>query len=430
MFEFPNDDNHYWHSEGRQMNKLLDRFLNYIAVDTQSKGNVRQVPSTEGQLRLADRLCEELYDLGLRDISCSEHGIVMATLPATVSWPVPVIGFISHVDTSPDFTGKNVSPQVIENYRGGDIALGIGDEILSPVMFPVLHELHGHTLITTDGKTLLGADDKAGVAEIMTALARLIEGKRPHGEIRVAFTPDEEIGKGVHFFDVAAFGADWAYTVDGSGLGEFEYENFNAASVTVKITGNNVHPGTAKGVMVNALDLATRFHQALPPEEVPEKTAGYEGFYHLHGIKGAVDRAEMHYIIRDFDHDSFARRKTLMQDIAQRIQQSLPHSALIELVIEDSYFNMREKVEACPQSIDLALQAMRDCDINPLVKPIRGGTDGSQLSYMGLPCPNLFTGGYNYHGRHEFASLDNMEKAVQVIERIATLTAEQAKTTC
>ncbi|MCW1874504.1 peptidase T [Erwinia sp. INIA-01] len=409
------------------MNKLLDRFLNYVAVDTQSKGNVRQVPSTEGQLRLADRLCEELHDLGLRDISCSEHGIVMATLPSTVSWPVPVIGFISHVDTSPDFAGKNVSPQVIENYRGGDIALGIGDEILSPVMFPVLHELHGHTLITTDGKTLLGADDKAGIAEIMTALARLIEGKRPHGEIRVAFTPDEEIGKGVHFFDVAAFGADWAYTVDGSGLGEFEYENFNAASVTVKITGNNVHPGTAKGVMVNALDLATRFHQALPPEEVPEKTAGYEGFYHLHGIKGAVDRAEMHYIIRDFDRESFARRKTLMQDIAQRIQQSLPHSALIELVIEDSYFNMREKVEACPQSIDLALQAMRDCDINPLVKPIRGGTDGSQLSYMGLPCPNLFTGGYNYHGRHEFASLDNMEKAVQVIERIATLTAEQAK---
>ncbi len=409
------------------MDNLLDRFLNYVAVDTQSKGHVRQVPSTEGQLHLADQLCEELHDLGLRDISCSEHGIVMATLPSTVNWPVPVIGFISHVDTSPDFTGKNVSPQVIENYRGGDIALGMGDEILSPVMFPVLHELHGHTLITTDGKTLLGADDKAGVAEIMTALARLIEGKQPHGEIRVAFTPDEEVGKGVDFFDVAAFAADWAYTVDGSGLGEFEYENFNAASVTIKITGNNVHPGTAKGVMVNAIELATRFHQALPPEEVPEKTAGYEGFYHLHGIKGAVDRAEMHYLIRDFDRERFARRKEVMQDIARQIQQSLPHSAMIELVIEDSYYNMREKVEACPQSIELALQAMRDCDIRPLVKPIRGGTDGAQLSYKGLPCPNLFTGGYNYHGRHEFASLNNMEKAVQVIERIATLTAEQAK---
>lgn len=409
------------------MNKLLDRFLNYVSVDTQSKGNVRQVPSTEGQMRLAYQLCEELNDLGLHDISCSEHGIVMATLPATVDWPVPVIGFISHVDTSPDFTGKNVSPQVIENYRGGDIALGMGDEILSPVMFPVLHELHGHTLITTDGKTLLGADDKAGVAEIMTALARLVEGKQPHGEIRVAFTPDEEIGKGVHFFDVAAFAADWAYTVDGSGLGEFEYENFNAASVTVKITGNNVHPGTAKGVMVNALDLAMRFHQALPQDEVPEKTSGYEGFYHLHGIKGAVDRAEMHYILRDFDRQNFARRKQVMQDIAQTLRQSQPRSAQIELIIEDSYFNMREKVEACPQTIELALQAMRDCEITPLVKPIRGGTDGSQLSYMGLPCPNLFTGGYNYHGRHEFASLNNMEKAVQVITRIATLTAEQAK---
>lgn len=409
------------------MNNLLDRFLNYVSVDTQSKGHVRQVPSTEGQLRLAQQLCDELNALGLRDVSCSKQGIVMATLPSTVSWPAPVIGFISHMDTSPDFTAKNVSPQVIENYRGGDIALGMGDEILSPVMFPVLHELYGHTLITTDGKTLLGADDKAGIAEIMTALAQLVDEKPPHGEIRVAFTPDEEIGKGTHHFDVAAFAADWAYTVDGGGVGEFEYENFNAASVTVKITGNNVHPGTAKGVMVNALDLAMRFHHALPQDEIPEKTADYEGFYHLHGIKGAVDRAEMHYILRDFDSNTFARRKQLMQDVARRLQQSLTNGAQIELTIEDSYYNMREKVEACPQSIELALQAMRDCDVEPKVKPIRGGTDGSQLSYKGLPCPNLFTGGYNYHGRHEFASLNNMEKAVEVIVRIATLTAEQAK---
>lgn len=409
------------------MNNLLDRFLNYVSFDTQSKGNVRQVPSTEGQLRLAQRLCDELRAMGLNDVGCSTRGIVMATLPSSVNWPVPVIGFISHMDTSPDFTAKNVNPQVIENYRGGDIALGIGDEILSPVMFPVLHELTGHTLITTDGKTLLGADDKAGIAEIMTALAHLTSGNVAHGEIRVAFTPDEEIGRGIQHFDVAAFGADWAYTVDGGGMGEFEYENFNAASVTVKITGNNVHPGTAKGVMVNALDVAMRFHGEVPEDQVPEKTAGYEGFFHLHAIKGSVDRAELHYIVRDFTRSGFEERKQLLADIAHRLAKLLPSPAAIELVTEDSYYNMREQVEACPQCIELALQAMRDCDITPHVKPIRGGTDGAQLSFMGLPCPNLFTGGYNYHGRHEFASLDNMEQAVKVITRIAALTAEQAK---
>lgn len=409
------------------MNNLLDRFLNYVSFDTQSKGNVRQVPSTEGQLRLAQRLCDELRALGLSDVGCSARGIVMATLPSNVTWPTPVIGFISHMDTSPDFTAKNVNPQVIENYRGGDIALGIGDEILSPVMFPVLHELTGHTLITTDGKTLLGADDKAGIAEIMTALAHLTSGEVAHGDVRVAFTPDEEIGRGIQHFDVAAFAADWAYTVDGGGMGEFEYENFNAASVTVKITGNNVHPGTAKGVMVNALDVAMRFHREVPEDEVPEKTSGYEGFYHLHGIKGSVDRAELHYIVRDFARSGFDERKQLLADIARRLEKTLPVPAAIELVVEDSYYNMREQVEACPQSIELALQAMRDCGITPHVKPIRGGTDGAQLSFMGLPCPNLFTGGYNYHGRHEFASLDNMEQAVRVITRIAALTAEQAK---
>lgn len=409
------------------MNNLLDRFLNYVSVDTQSKNHVRQVPSTEGQLRLARQLCDELNALALHDVSCDQHGIVTATLPSTVNWPTPVIGFISHVDTSPDFTARHISPQVIENYRGGDIALGVGDEILSPVMFPVLHELHGHTLITTDGKTLLGADDKAGIAEIMTALEQLVAENLPHGEIRVAFTPDEEVGKGIHHFDVAAFAADWAYTVDGGGVGEFEYENFNAASVTVKITGNNVHPGTAKGVMVNALDVAMRFHAALPGDETPEKTAGYEGFYHLHAMKGAVDRAELHYILRDFASRGFAQRKRVMQDVANQLLHTLPAGIVIELTVEDSYYNMREKVEACPQSIELALQAMRDCGIEPLVKPIRGGTDGSQLSYRGLPCPNLFTGGYNYHGKHEFASLNNMEKAVQTIVRIATLAAEKSK---
>ena len=409
------------------MNKLLDRFLNYVSYDTQSKNHVRQVPSTEGQWRLARVLQQELISLGLSEVTLSDHGILMATLPANVDWPVPTIGFISHMDTSPDFTAKNVNPQIVENYRGGDIALGVGDEILSPVMFPVLHSLTGHTLITTDGKTLLGADDKAGVAEIVTAMATLIEKNIPHGKIRIAFTPDEEIGKGTSCFDVAAFGAEWAYTVDGSGMGEFEYENFNAASATVKITGNNVHPGTAKGVMVNALDLAMRFHAAMPEKEVPEHTAGYEGFYHLHNIKGSVDKAELHYIIRDFDFASFTARKQKMKEIAASRSKGLQSGCAIEVQIEDSYYNMREKVEAQPHIVELALQAIRDCGMEPDVKPIRGGTDGAALSFMGLPCPNVFTGGYNYHGKHEFASLNNMEKAVTVITRIAALTAEKAR---
>ncbi|WP_437610843.1 peptidase T [Erwinia sp. V71] len=407
------------------MDRLLERFLSYVAVDTQSKSHARHVPSTEGQWRLAKQLQNELVELGFLQVTLDEHCCVMGRLPATVAWKTPVIGFISHMDTSPDFTAKNVNPQIVENYRGGDIALGSGEEILSPVMFPVLHQLSGHTLITTDGKTLLGADDKAGIAEIMTAMARLIHNKLPHGEIRVAFTPDEEIGKGAAHFDVKAFGADWAYTMDGSGLGEFEFENFNAASATVKITGNNVHPGTAKNVMVNALELAQRFQQELPPLEVPEHTSGYEGFYHLHQSKGTVERAELHYIVRDFDADSFAARKQTLLDIAKRLNHGLPQNCAVEVVIEDSYYNMRKKVEAHPHIIELALQAMRDCDIEPEVKPIRGGTDGAALSYMGLPCPNIFTGGYNYHGKHEFASLDNMEKAVEVIVRIAELAAEK-----
>ncbi|WP_158783033.1 peptidase T [Pantoea sp. BAV 3049] len=409
------------------MNNLLDRFLHYVSFDTQSKSHVRQVPSTEGQWRLAKVLQEELETLGFSEVTLSEHGIVMATLPTNVDWPVPTIGFISHMDTSPDFTAKNVNPQIVENYRGGDIALGIGDEILSPVMFPVLHSLIGHTLITTDGKTLLGADDKAGVAEIMTAMVQLKNSNLPHGKIRIAFTPDEEIGKGTSCFDVADFGAEWGYTVDGGGIGEFEYENFNAASATVKITGNNVHPGTAKGVMVNALDLAMRYQAAMPEKEVPEHTSGYEGFYHLHGIKGGVDKAELHYIIRDFDQQSFSARKEVMKKIAATLSKDLQPGCAIEVSIDDSYFNMREKVETHPHIIELALQAMHECDIEPDVKPIRGGTDGAALSFKGLPCPNLFTGGYNYHGKHEFASLDNMEKAVTVIMRIATLTAEKAK---
>ncbi|MGP3593067.1 peptidase T [Vagococcus sp. WN89Y] len=406
------------------MDKLLERFLQYVSLDTQSKPGVRQVPSTDGQWKLLRLLQQQLEEMGLVDITLGEKGTVMARLPANVATPVPAIGFISHVDTSPDCSGKNVNPQIVENYRGGDIALGVGDEILSPVMFPVLHQLLGQTLITTDGKTLLGADDKAGVAEIMTALAVLIEKNIPHGDICVAFTPDEEVGKGAKYFDVEAFGAQWAYTVDGGGVGELEFENFNAASVTIKIVGNNVHPGTAKGVMVNALTLASRIHGLVPPEESPEQTEGYEGFYHLTSIKGTVERAEMHYIIRDFDTKAFEARKRKMMEIAKQVGKGLHPDCYIELIIEDSYYNMREKVVEHPHILEIAQQAMRDCNIEPDMKPIRGGTDGAQLSFMGLPCPNLFTGGYNYHGKHEFVTLEGMEKAVQVIVRIAELTAK------
>lgn len=383
------------------MDKLLERFLNYVSLDTQSKAGVRQVPSTEGQWKLLHLLKEQLEEMGLINVTLSEKGTLMATLPANVPGDIPAIGFISHVDTSPDCSGKNVNPQIVENYRGGDIALGIGDEVLSPVMFPVLHQLLGQTLITTDGKTLLGADDKAGIAEIMTALAVLQQKNIPHGDIRVAFTPDEEVGKGAKHFDVDAFDARF------------------------KIVGNNVHPGTAKGVMVNALSLAARIHAEVPADESPEMTEGYEGFYHLASMKGTVERADMHYIIRDFDRKQFEARKRKMMEIAKKVGKGLHPDCYIELVIEDSYYNMREKVVEHPHILDIAQQAMRDCDIEPELKPIRGGTDGAQLSFMGLPCPNLFTGGYNYHGKHEFVTLEGMEKAVQVIVRIAELTAQR-----
>lgn len=408
------------------MDKLLERFLHYVSLDTQSKPGVRHVPSTEGQWKLLRLLETQLKELGLTDITLSDRGTLMATLPANVAGDIPPIGFISHVDTAPDFSGKNVNPQIVENYRGGDIALGIGDEVLSPVMFPVLHQLLGQTLITTDGKTLLGADDKAGVAEIMTALATLIQQNIPHGDIRVAFTPDEEVGKGAKHFDVAAFNARWAYTVDGGGVGELEYENFNAASVDIRIVGNNVHPGSAKGVMVNALSLAARIHAALPADETPECTDGYDGFYHLHSMKGSVERADMHYIIRDFDRERFEARKRTMMEIAKKVGKGLHPDCYIELAIEDSYYNMRDQVAEHPHILELARQAMVDCGIEPQMKPIRGGTDGAQLSFKGLPCPNLFTGGYNYHGKHEFVTLEGMEKAVSVIVRIAELTARRA----
>lgn len=409
------------------MDRLLERFFDYVSFDTQSKPSAKTVPSSNGQLKLARALVNELTELGFADVTLSEHGCVMATLPANTDWPVPIIGFISHLDTSPDMSGKNVKPQILEDYRGGDIALGIGDEVLSPVMFPVLHQMIGKTLITTDGKTLLGADDKAGIAEIITAMLRLKHQNIPHGKIRIAFTPDEEIGRGAHHIDLKTFDAKWAYTVDGGGVGELQYENFNAANVTIKIVGNNVHPGSAKGVMVNALSLATRIHSELPPEETPENTEGYQGFYHLNCIKGTVEKAEMHYIIRDFDTSSFENRKRNMISIAEKVGKGLHPSCYIELTIDDSYYNMHKAVMKSPYVVDIARQAMEDCNITPIIEPIRGGTDGAQLSYRGLPCPNIFTGGYNFHSKHEFISLEGMEQAVSVIMRIAELTALSAK---
>ncbi|PHM75188.1 peptidase T [Xenorhabdus kozodoii] len=404
------------------MDRLLARFFKYIAFNTQSKPSAKTIPSSDGQLALAESLYEELMQLGLVDVTLNEQGCVTATLPSNVTTPVPVIGFIAHLDTSPDFPGKHVSPQVVENYRGGDIALGMGDEVLSPVMFPVLHRLLGKTLITTNGKTLLGADDKAGISEIMTAMVRLKQQNIPHGEIRIAFTPDEEIGRGAPYFDIEAFGAEWAYSVDGGGVGELEFENFNAASVVIKIVGNRVHPGSAKGVMVNALTLATRIHQALPCEETPEQTEGYEGFYHLQSMKGSVERAEMHYIIRDFDRVNFEKRKKNLLAIAESVGKGLHPDCYIELAIDDDYYNMHSEVLKYPHVIAIAKQAILDCHIEPIIQPIRGGTDGARLSYRGLPCPNIFTGGYNDHSKHEFIALEDMEQAVNVIMRIAELT--------
>ncbi|MBD2783606.1 peptidase T [Xenorhabdus sp. DI] len=404
------------------MDRLLERFLKYSVFNTQAKSSAKTIPSSDGQWDLAKALYEELIQLGFADVTLNEQGYVMATLPANIATSVPVIGFIAHLDTSPDFSGRHINPQIVENYRGGDIALGVGDEVLSPVMFPVLHRLLGQTLITTDGKTLLGADDKAGIAEIITAMVRLKQKNIPHGDIRIAFTPDKEIGRGASHFDIEDFGAEWAYTVDGGGVGELECENFNAASVTIKIVGNTAHPGSAKGVMVNALTLATQIHHALPVEETPEQTEGYEGFYHLLSIKGSVERAEMHYIIRDFDRANFEKRKKNMLAIAENAGKGLHPDCYIELAMDDDYYNMRSEVLKYPHVIAIAKQAMLDCNIEPIIQPIRGGTDGAELSYRGLPCPNIFTGGYNYHSKHEFISLESMEQAVNVIMRIAELT--------
>ncbi|WP_226645265.1 peptidase T [Mesobacillus subterraneus] len=403
-------------------NEIIERFTSYVKVDTQSDESSETTPSTAGQLTLANMLVEELKTIGMEEVSIDDHGYVMATLPANTDKNVPTIGFLAHVDTATDFTGKNVNPQIVENFDGNQIVLNMEQNIiLSPADFPELPQYKGHTLITTDGTTLLGADNKAGIAEIMTAMAYLIQHPEiKHGKIRVAFTPDEEIGRGPHKFDVEAFNAKFAYTIDGGPLGELEYESFNAASAKVTFKGKNVHPGTAKGKMVNSAKIAMEFNSKLPAEEAPEHTEGYEGFFHLSSINGDVEETTLHYIIRDFDGDSFQARKDLMQKITNELRLTYGETR-IDLEMSDQYYNMKDKIEPVKEIVDIAYEAMENLGIKPIVKPIRGGTDGSQLSYMGLPTPNIFTGGENFHGRFEYISVDNMMKSVETIVEIAKL---------
>ncbi|MGB1901517.1 MAG: peptidase T [Flavobacteriaceae bacterium] len=403
--------------------KILNRFLSYVKIDTESDPNSTTTPSTEKQWTLARLLAEELKRIGLVDVSIDEHAYVMGTLPSNVAHDVPAIGFISHFDTSPDFTAAKVSPQVIENYNGKAIVLNAEQNIvLSPDYFEDLLLYKGQTLITTDGTSLLGADDKAGVCEIVSAMEYLVQHPEiKHGPIKVGFTPDEEIGRGAHKFDVNKFGAQWAYTMDGSQIGELEYENFNAASAEVRIHGKIVHPGYAKGKMVNSMYYAQKFIDSLPKNETPEQTEGYEGFYHLHHMEGKVEKTILKYIIRDHDYTLFEARKTTVKQLVEAFDRKYD-KATFEVEIKDQYFNMKEKVLPVMHSVEIAEQAMRSLGIEPLIKPIRGGTDGSQLSYMGLPCPNIFAGGHNFHGRYEYVPLESILSATKVICKIAELT--------
>jgi len=403
--------------------KILNRFLSYVKIDTESDPNSTTTPSTEKQWTLARLLAEELKRIGLVDVSIDEHAYVMGTLPSNVAHDVPAIGFISHFDTSPDFTAAKVSPQVIENYDGKAIVLNAEQNIiLSPDYFEDLLLYKGQTLITTDGTSLLGADDKAGVCEIVSSMEYLVQHPEiKHGPIKVGFTPDEEIGRGAHKFDVNKFGAQWAYTMDGSQIGELEYENFNAASAEVRIHGKIVHPGYAKGKMVNSMYYAQKFIDSLPKNETPEETEGYEGFYHLHHMEGKVEKTILKYIIRDHDYTLFEARKTTVKQLVEAFDRKYD-KATFEVEIKDQYFNMKEKVLPVMHSVEIAEQAMRSLGIEPLIKPIRGGTDGSQLSYMGLPCPNIFAGGHNFHGRYEYVPLESILSATKVICKIAELT--------
>ncbi len=403
---------------------LVERFLKYVSYDTQSDEETRLTPSTPGQMVFAKVLKEELESLDLEDITLDENGYLFATLPSNISQSVPTIGFIAHMDTSPDMTGKNVSPRIVKNYDGSDITLCGDDKIvLSPVQFPELLEHKGEDLIVTDGRTLLGADDKAGIAEIISAIVYLKEHPEvKHGKIRIGFNPDEEIGEGAHKFDVDKFGCDWAYTMDGGEKGELEFENFNAASAKITFKGRNVHPGYAKHKMINSIKVANRFCSMLPSHETPEDTEGYEGFYHLIGINGSVEQTTVSYIIRDHDRVLFENRKKEVEHLVNKINAEYGEATAV-LEMRDQYYNMREKIEPVMHIIDTAFAAMEAVGVKPNVKPIRGGTDGAQLSFKGLPCPNIFAGGLNFHGRYEFVPVQSMEKAMQVIVKIAELVA-------
>ncbi len=405
---------------------LVERFLKYVSFDTQSSEESGVTPSTDKQMVFARYLKTELEQLGLEEIELDEHGYLYATLPANTDKPVPTVGFIAHMDTSPDCSGANVNPRIVENYDGSDIVLCAEEGIiLSPAQFPELLEHKGEDLIVTDGKTLLGADDKAGIAEIVSAIAWLKEHPEvKHGRIRVGFNPDEEIGMGAHKFDVEKFGCEFAYTMDGSEVGELEFENFNAAGAKFTIKGRNVHPGYAKGKMINSMLVANYLMSLLPADETPATTEGYEGFYHLVGLQGEVEQTTLSYIIRDHDRARFEERKRVMQSLVEQVNAHYGEQ-LVSLDMKDQYYNMREKIEPVMYVIDIAKQAMEAAGITPKVKAIRGGTDGAQLSFKGLPCPNIFAGGLNFHGRYEFCPIQSMEKAMQVVVKISELVANR-----
>lgn len=403
--------------------KVTERFLRYVAFDTQSDDETNMTPSTPGQMEFAVYLKSELESMGLEDITLDANGYLMATLPANVEREVPVVGFIAHLDTAPDMSGRHVKPRIVAGYQGGPVMLNEKERIeLSPEEFPEMLNYIGQDLIVTDGTTLLGADDKAGIAEIVSAVAYLqVHPEIEHGKIRIAFNPDEEIGKGAHKFDVERFGAEFAYTMDGGAVGELEFENFNAASARITIKGRNVHPGTAKHKMVNSIRVANQFIQMLPRWETPEHTEGYEGFYHLAGINGNVEETTLSYIIRDHDRVRFESRKREIEHLVRKTNEEYPGCCTVE--IADQYYNMREKIEPVIHIISLAEQAMREAGIEPRVQPIRGGTDGAQLSFKGLPCPNIFAGGENFHGRYEYVPVQSMEKARDVVVNICRLLA-------
>jgi tripeptide aminopeptidase len=411
------------------MQHIIDRFISYVTVDTESDPNSNTTPSTAKQWDLANKLVEELKTIGLQDVTIDDKAYIMATLPSNVDHEVATIGFISHFDTTPDFTGANVKPQIIADYDGKDIVLNAEQNIiLSPSYFKDLLQYKGQTLITTDGTTLLGADDKAGITEIVTAMEFLINNPEiKHGKIRIGFTPDDEIGCGAHHFDVEKFAADWAYTMDGSQIGELEYENFNAAGAKITFKGKSVHPGYAKGRMINSMLIANDFINELPKEETPQDTKGYEGFFHVHHLTGSIEETVLELIIRDHNKKKFEKRKDLIAKITKKFNKKFAKKFGADIVIaevKDQYYNMKEKVLPVKHIVDIAEEAMKQVGIKPLIKPIRGGTDGCQLSYKGLPCPNIFAGGHNFHGKYEYVPVESMQKAVEVIVKIAELTAK------